>query len=140
MKRFILIIVLVLSSVSSCSIDDYSTSDDYTIELLPIESIELPDSFFFNETYSIAYSYMQPTSCHLFHDLYYNVNEDERTLAVLNKKLDNNYCQTLDETLVTNSFEFHCSKENGAYSFKIWQGEDEQGEAQYLIYEVPIVN
>lgn len=137
MKR-LLIIILLFGLVFSCSQDD-SITDDFTIELLPIEQVNFPSSFMFDEIYTIEYNYRKPTDCNLFHDLYYSIEGDERTLAVFSKKLNNDYCQTLDEEIVTRSFDFHCTKDNGSYIFKIWQGENNNGEDEYLIYEVPII-
>lgn len=137
MKK-IFIIILLFGWTYSCDLDN-SITDDYTIESLPIEQVNFPSSFMFDEIYTIEYKYRKPTDCNLFHDLYYNIEGNENILAVFSKKLNSDYCQTLDEELVTRSFDFHCTKDNGTYIFKIWQGKNNNGEDEYLIYEVPII-
>jgi hypothetical protein len=132
------IIIFFFGFIVSCS-QDNSIKEDFTIELLPITEINLPNTFIFDESYTLEYSFIKPTDCHLFHDLYYNIEDNERTLAVFSKKLNNDYCQILDNETVTRSLNFHCSKESGIYIFKIWQGENNDGEDEYLIYEIPII-
>ena len=50
---------------------------------------------------------------------------------------DNATCETLENELVENTFNFKVTS-NGSYIFKFWQGEDEAGEDQYLTIEIPV--
>lgn len=128
---------LILLSCWSCSLED----DDYinyNFEFIPIEEVDIPSSFIIGETYQIKLHYNRPSSCHVFHDLYYRSDGPERTIAVVNVVYDNSNCEDLENSLIERSFYFRAIYDQ-VYIFKFWQGEDENGEDIYLIYEVPVV-
>ena len=131
---------LIIAAFWSCSIDD-SPSEDFLLEILPIESASVPSEMSFGEVYTIYYSYLKPTTCHSFNDLYYIAESNVRTVAVISKVLIANegvICQTLTNELEEKSFSFLADNSEGAYVFKFWQGEDDNGEDTYLVFEVPI--
>ncbi|WGD35719.1 hypothetical protein [Olleya sp. YS] len=126
--------IVVLCMLSSCSLDK-NPPESY-LEPVPISSASMPEYFTQGETYQIDISYLRPTDCHYFHDIY-SVREDNViTLAVINSVSDNGNCQP-SNMAKESSFEFLAS-DSGSYTFKFWQGEDDQGEDFYLIMEVPI--
>ena len=103
----------------------------------------LPDEFQFGETYAIGYTYLRPSTCHAFKDLYYFPEGNTRTVAVINYVFSGNTnCEPLtgEEGRVERTFDFYVKQETGSYIFKFWQGEDDQGEDLYLIVEVPVVD
>lgn len=120
----------------SCSLDDDSTNYDF--EFLPIESVEMPDVFNYGSVHTINYSYYKPSNCHGFHDLYYHIETNEHTVAVINFVLDRTNCEPLIDELVERSFEFK-PMDYQSYVFKFWQGIDENDEDVYLIYEIPVI-
>jgi uncharacterized Rmd1/YagE family protein len=129
----------VIVAFWSCSLDD-SNSEDFYSEVLPIESVSLPDEFQYGETYEINYTYLRPSTCHAFRDLYYISEGNTRTIAVINYVFSSNTnCEPLIDGRVEKTFNFHVIQETGTYIFKFWQGEDENGEDTYLVFEVPIV-
>ncbi|GAA4235621.1 hypothetical protein GCM10022291_18040 [Postechiella marina] len=135
MKRlFILSFILVL--FSACSTDD--NYPNYDLEILPVESVDIPDEFELGEAYPITISYLKPTSCHQFSELYYVKSTNERTVAIIDYVFDGNDCETLENELVETTFNFIVNS-NGSYIFKFWQGKNDQDEDQYLIIEVPVV-
>ena len=136
MKK-ILILSFILILISSCSVDD--DRDNFNLEILPIESIDIPDSFTIGETYPITVSYLRPSSCHLFREFYYDKENNIRTVAVIDYKFLRSDCEDLEEELVEATFNFHVTS-NGSYIFKFWQGEDDNGDNQYLTIEVPVIN
>ena len=136
MKK-ILILSFILILISSCSVDD--DRDNFNLEILPIESIDIPDSFTIGETYPITVSYLRPSSCHLFREFYYDKENNIRTVAVIDYKFLRSDCEDLEEELVEATFNFHVTS-NGSYIFKFWQGEDDNGDNQYLTIEVPVTN
>jgi hypothetical protein len=86
------------------------------------------------DTYEITLTYIRPTSCYTFSNIYYLQEANERTIAVVAYVvLNNNYCETLDAETET-SFIFEAS-EGGSYIFKFWQGEN-----NYMVVEVPVVD
>jgi len=136
MKK-LLILCLTLVLCASCSIDDDNTN--YSFEVLAVESVDIPDAFKLGEVYPITVSYLKPSSCHSFKEFYYLKENNVRTVAPITYVFDNNNCETLEENnLVESSFNFKVTS-NGSYIFKFWQGEDADGEVQYLIIEVPVV-
>ena len=128
----------VLVAFWSCSIDD-SINEDFYFEILPIEDASVPTEMYFGEIYTISYSYYRPTTCHGFNDLYYVAENNIRTIAVINTVINNSTCQDLTNELVERTFSFFLQNNSGSIVFKFWQGEDENGEDTYLVFEVPIV-
>lgn len=135
MKRFIAL-GLTLILFTACSIDD-DTIYNYDSEILPIESVDIPESFTLGETYPITVSYFKPTTCYSFNDIYYAKHNNERTVAVINYVAINENCTDLVDEVVEATFNFVVTS-NGSYIFKFWQGVDENDEDQYLIIEVPV--
>ena len=135
MKRYLLLISLVISTLTSCSVDDDTQS--FYLEVLPIESVEMPDQFVFGDTHEIFMDYERPTSCHIFNDFLYQINGQERTVGIINTVYVENTCEEDLET-VTVSFQFNVTSLD-TYVFKFYQGQDEDGTDQYLIMEVPVV-
>ncbi|SFZ90031.1 hypothetical protein SAMN05428642_101702 [Flaviramulus basaltis] len=134
MKKFI-VFCLTLVGLASCSINE--DSPKYTSEALPVESVDIPDEFELGETYPITIYYFRPTTCHNFKEFYYYKENNERTVAPINYVFESNNCQPLEDELVEATFNFTVTS-NGSYIFKFWQGEDTEGESQYLIIEVPV--
>lgn len=131
-----LILSFILLSLGSCTLDN--DVDDFQLEILPIESVDIPESFTMGQTYPITVSYYVPTTCHLFKEFYYDRKNNVRTVAVIDYKYLNKNCQELENRLVEATFNFQVTS-NGSYVFKFWQGEDENGENQYLTIEVPVI-
>jgi len=124
----------------SCSIDD-SVDEVFRFEILPIETVEMPSSVKYNEVYNINYTYLRPSTCHVYNDLYYVSEGNFITVAVINTVInttETSLCEPLENEIEDRSFAFHVQKDTGFYVFKFWQGEDEFGQDSYLVIEVPI--
>jgi len=137
MKRYVLLVLIAFSILTSCSIEN-DDSNDFYLEVLPIESVEIPEQFVQGETYEILVSYNKPSSCYQFNDFIYNIDEHERTVAVVNTVYSDPNC-IQEEEVVTVGFDFMVSGTD-TYLFKFYQGEDEDGIDQYYLVEVPVVN
>lgn len=136
MKRIISLLALVFL-FNSCSPD---SGTNYSLELLPVESVEIPTEFTLGETYQMKMFYRIPTTCHSYNSIYYHKNLNERTVAVEALVYQQNNCQELTENnLYECSFDFLVTS-NGSYVFKFWQGKDEQGNDLFLEYEIPVTN
>lgn len=132
------LLVLCLALIfASCSVDDDSTN--YSFEVLPVESVDIPDEFVMGEVYPITVSYFKPSTCHSFREFYYLKENNERTVAPIDFVFEQNNCQDLTGELIEETFNFIVTS-NGSYIFKFWQGEDVNGEDQYLIIEVPVTS
>lgn len=134
MKKLILLAVLMLALVS-CSVDD---SDSFYNEILPVESVVIPDEFVLGEVYPITVTYKRPAGCYAFYDFYYTRELNQRTVAVINTVYPNQDCGLSEEADVEATFNFKVTN-NGTYIFKFWQGKDENGTDLYYIVEVPVV-
>ena len=135
MKRLLLIGATLVIFFSCSPSDD---GPDFNLEILPIESVDIPDEFEIGETYPITVSYLRPSTCHFFRNFYYARENNERTVAVITNVLLDNDCEDLENDLVESTFNFIVTS-NGSYIFKFWQGEDTNGEDQYLTIEVPVI-
>ena len=117
----------------SCSTNDDSTQDIY-YEILPVESAVLPDEFQLGEVYEITLTYIRPSTCHAFNNMYYLEELNERTVAVVAYVISGNgNCQPTDIEAEA-SFDLK-AEDSGSYVFKFWQGGD-----NYLVIEVPVVD
>ena len=79
------VLILLLSLVAlSCSLDDENNViENYHVEILPIESAIVPESFNYGEEHEITVTYLRPNSCHAFNDFYYVKDNNERTVAIM---------------------------------------------------------
>ncbi|TWO33934.1 hypothetical protein E1J38_003935 [Seonamhaeicola sediminis] len=135
MKRVIML-CLTLTLFASCSVDDDGIN--YSFEILPVESVDIPSEFVLGEVYPITISYFRPSTCYAFNEFYYLKELNERTVAPINYVFDRNDCENLTDELVEATFNFIVTS-NGSYIFKFWQGEDSNGESLFLTIEVPVV-
>jgi len=135
--RKVLILSFILVLMGSCSVE----SDDpiFRNEILSIESVDIPDSFTLGEVYPITVYYLKPSNCHFFREFYYTKENNTRTVALINYKYLYDDCEELEDELVEATFDFHVTS-NGSYIFKFWQGEDINGENQFLTIEVPVTD
>jgi len=135
MKKILVLIICMIAL--SCSLGD-DTPDNYQ-ELLPVENVIIPEEFILNETYEISISYLRPTACHGFDDIYYRQEDNSRIVAVISTVfINNNNCSTLNTELEV-TFNFKATQ-SGIYIFKFWQGKDDNGNDTYLNIEVPVVD
>ncbi len=134
MKKLIAL-TLLLVSVLSCSVDN--DEPNYGYEILPVENVDMPTEFVYGETYTITVSYYRPSTCHYFSEFYYVISGTQRTIAPITIVYDKDTCENLEDDLVDATFEFLVTSTN-TYTFKFWQGEDEDGDDVYLTIEVPV--
>jgi len=77
MKKFVLLLGLVFVSFS-CDPDNEKLVE-FDLELVPVESVRLPDFFIEGETYEIEMEYKRPSVCHFLNAVYYSqqINEQQ---------------------------------------------------------------
>ncbi|WP_026754335.1 hypothetical protein [Sediminibacter sp. Hel_I_10] len=136
MRKILILCVLTLS-LASCSLDD-NNYVEYDTEFVPIESVTIPEEFVFGSTHQIFMTYFRPTSCHSFYDFFYEINYNERTVAVVDIFPIGQQCEVLEEEEVEVSFNFQVNSME-PYVFRFYQGVDETGDDVYYIVEVPVV-
>ncbi len=135
MKKYALLAFILILTLTSCSVENDDT-DTFYLEVLAIDSVELPKQFVLGETYDISMTYTIPNSCYEFNDFIYEIKEHKRTVAIVNTVYSNANCGQSQES-VTVSFNFTVSGTE-TYVFKFYQGEDSEGVDQYYFVEVPI--
>jgi hypothetical protein len=137
MKKIFLLSFLMFS-LFSCSVSDDTQS--FSTEILPIESVTIPEEFQFGQVYEISVTYYRQSGCHIFNNFYYEINENERIVAVINTVYEDSSCETFapEENEVEVSFNFQVNSID-TYTFKFFQGQDDNGNDLYYIVEVPVV-
>ncbi len=138
-KRFVpgILLLLLLSLNLGCSSDDDEM--DYRFVSLPIVAADLPVSFQLNETYDIGVTYVLSNSCSALEG-FDVIAEDQtvrRVVAIGTEEL-NSECTGAIQELET-SFRFICLYSD-TYLFRFYSGMNEEGEPQYIEYEVPVNN
>ena len=87
-------------------------------------------------------TYLRPTTCHAFSDIYFLSDSNERTVAVISNFFTSNApCDEIFTELQT-SFDFKVTDPGpglDSYIFRFWQGEDDNGQDMFLTIEVPVV-
>ena len=136
MKKFLLLIVVFIVTLTSCSIEN-DDSTNYYLEVLPIDSVVVPEQFVYGETYQIFITYTRPNTCYLFNDFIYEINGHERIVAIVNTVYPSTNCIETPES-VTVSFDFSVHGTE-TYLFKFYQGQNDEGIDQYHLVEVPVV-
>ncbi|MGB1307368.1 MAG: hypothetical protein ACPG6B_00555 [Oceanihabitans sp.] len=130
-------ILLIAIFALSCNLGSDDTSN-IRQELLPIDVAVVPDEFVLNHTYVIDLAYIRPTTCHAFKDIYYMAEDNQRTIAIVANVFNSSSGCDEIATVVETSFNF-IATQTGTYVFKFWKGLDENGEDQYSIYEIPVI-
>jgi hypothetical protein len=137
MKNIFLLSFLMLT-LGSCSIEN-DIVNNVTVTL-PIEGVDIPEEFKFGEVFPIDVTYFRPSSCHLFNTFYFEKNENETTVILVNTVYDDTDCEIYDvnanETLASFNFQVN---DTDTQVFKFWQGKDDSGSDLYLVVEVPVV-
>ena len=136
MKKVVSLLALIFL-LGACEPD---SGPNYTFELLKIESVDLPTEFSLGETYPITVHYKLPTSCHYFNQLYYDKDLNIRTVAVESAVEERSNCMDTPNDASEYTFNFYVTSNGGSYHFRFYQGKDENGEAIFLEYDVPVTN
>ena len=136
-KRIVLgiFLLLIVSLNWSCSSDDNGM--DYRFVSLRIIDADLPVSFQLNETYEIGVTYLLPNGCTELEgfDVIADDTTVRRVVAIGTERLEGVCTQEVAE--VETSFRFICLYSD-TYLFRFYTGMNEEGEPQYLQYEVPV--
>lgn len=136
MKKIIYFIATLLF-FTNCNVDDDSIESHF--EILPIESINLPQQFILGETYTIEFTFIRPTNCHAYDHIINMIENENRTFSVKSVVFEQNNCTNLTtNNIATQSIEFKVTHDQ-TYLFHIWKGKDSQGIDIYDDYSIPVV-
>ncbi len=135
-KTFLLILCCIAITITSCSLNDDSV--EFNFVPLQIVDAEFPESFTLNETYNIKITYVIPNNCIAFEGFdISNIDITSRNIVAIGSERLDEVCN-LVAVEAEGSLDFICLYE-GTYFFRMWTGEDENGEQQYIELEVPVV-
>ena len=125
----------LLLPLGSCSNDD--DAPETTFEKLVITGVEMPPSFQLGELYNIPITFELPDGCTQFETFQIvTISDTEREIVVIGARKDTGAC-TLQITEVTETLIFQVLFDQ-TYTFKFWQGDDANGDPQYLEIQVPV--
>ncbi|MEO8517308.1 MAG: hypothetical protein ABI426_11205 [Flavobacterium sp.] len=136
MKKILLLLGVALA-FAGCELN----ADDGTkfhVELLPVDSADLPAEFKRDSLYELHIQYIRPTTCHIFNGFYYNQNLNVRTLAIETMVVEQNNCTETNHVPITEILNFKPTNQT-SYIFKLWKGKDENGVDVYQEVEIPVV-
>ncbi|MAN28632.1 MULTISPECIES: hypothetical protein [Mesonia] len=137
MKRNFLVLLVILGSIFSCSLDD-EVNPTYAFELAPIDSVSLPDTLTYGHTYDFEITYERASDCHTFEWFEYTKDTNERKIYVVNRVyLNENNCEDLEDELATKKLPFEVIRQD-YYIFKFWQGINANEEDIFLTKRIPV--
>lgn len=137
MKRIFLIVVSIVI-FHSCSVDN-DNPPSFFLEVMPVQSVSIPQEFVFGQSHEISVTYAVPSDCYEFNDFIYQIDGNERTVAVVNTVYTTGECN-FSEEVVEVSFDFVVTSTE-PYVFKFYQGQDTLTTLdQYYIIEVPVMD
>jgi hypothetical protein len=135
-KTFLLILCCITILNTSCSLND----DSVNFHFVPLQIVdaEFPESFNLNETYNIKVTYIVPNNCIAFEGFdISNFDTTGRNIVAIGSEREDEVCNLI-AVEAEGSFDFICLYE-GTYYFRMWSGEDVNGEQQYIELEVPVI-
>ncbi|MCC1485521.1 hypothetical protein [Winogradskyella immobilis] len=135
MKRLFLLFISIATLVS-CDING-DDAPNFSLEILPIQSVNTPSQFVVGEAHPISVTYIRPSGCYEFNNFIFDNNLNTRTVAVVDTFFQDDPC-SLSTEVATVSFDFTV-RNTDVHIFQFFQGQDEQGQDQFLIVEVPVV-
>lgn len=137
-KKSVFLLLFIGMFLGGCSLDDDSPNFHFT--LLRIDSVDLPESFELNETYRITVDYILPDGCTFFDR--FNITDGDTTVrnvvAVGATRTDLEACTTA--IVEGQAFFNFVVIYDQPYTFRFYQGEDSDGEPQFLEVVVPVIN
>lgn len=110
--------------------------DEYTLAIIPFESIDFPESFQYGESYEIPYTYFRTSTCQGHDGIIYSKHGNTRVLHIQNIVYKNN-CIALNNQVYEGAFTIEVQEESH-YLFKYYIGKDEDGSSMYQEVLVPV--
>ena len=139
MKKLALLL-LAFIVFTACSLDEDETIP-FHVEFMPVESVDMPESFSPGVTYKIALKYRRPTDCHSFQGFTTETAGLTQTVAIQDLVIDNSGCvavNAIDADIVYYDFTCGYGNTDEPYVFKFYKGDDAAGNKQFLEMKVPV--
>ncbi len=136
MKYYLVIIAFIgLISLNSCEISEDGLRVSY--DVVAVDSVQLPATFNFGETYNIPVFYKKPSDCHVFEGFNVTQELNVRNISTVLARLDSGGC--IDGDLPEEQTLRFTAASNGSYVFRFFNGVDASNEAIYLEYVVQVL-
>lgn len=125
----------LLLPLGSCSNDE--EGPEITFVKLVVTEVDMPASFQLGEIYEIPITFQLPDGCTQFETFQVvNLSDTGREIVVIGVRKDTGACtQQITEATETLLFQVLF---NQTYTFLFWQGDDTNGDPQYLEIQVPV--
>ncbi|WP_159950251.1 hypothetical protein [Polaribacter septentrionalilitoris] len=134
MKKFALLLTGILI-FSSCLTSENLPSN-VTFEILTIDEYDVPDTFTVGKVDTIAVKYTLPNNCYSFENVYYEVQDTTRIVAINSfVRLEEN-CSDV-EIQEEHKFTVFVSQQED-YVFKFYKGKDNDGKDIFDEVVVPV--
>ncbi|MEK6152313.1 hypothetical protein WIW50_03595 [Flavobacteriaceae bacterium 3-367] len=134
-KAFLFLLMIGLLGFAGCNTDDDATG--VQIVILQVTDADFPVTFTVGEVYTIEVTFLIPDACTLFEGFdFTSTGLTERQIVAIGTRFPEEAClPDMEERTATFDFEvFH----DQTYIFRIWTGTDENGENEFLTFEVPV--
>ena len=136
MKKLALFCMLTICCliVSSCDTDDEANFHFVALKTL---RVAIPDSFQLNEKHTITVTYERPDNCTFFEG--FEITRDDttvRNVVAIGTVFRDSACLPEIEEVEVN-FDFVVLYDQ-TYTFRFWQGKDENAENLFFEIEVPV--
>ncbi len=134
-RKVIFLVVCFTLILCGCSNDD---GPNFHFTALQITSADVPESFELNQTYQINVTYNLPDGCTAYEG--FDVSDEDTTtrniVAIGSVRTDIEACT---QVVTTEEAFFNFTViYNQPYTFKFFQGENSDGEAEFLEIIVPV--
>lgn len=137
MKPFIPLL-LVAFLMFGCSNDDDNYYDhDYHLEYIGAIDVDVPDEFIHGRTHRIYITIALPNGCYFYYNQYDYFYEGTSRFIYPIAHVDDGVSCTENITEVTFSIPVQALQYE-PYIFNFYQGQDDDGQDQFLTVEVPV--
>lgn len=146
MKKLALLLLLAFA-VNSCSTDSGNEPEVF-YELLPIDQCDMPYRMSAGQTYEFKMFFKMPTTCHAFKGIYFEEHGNLKKIAIQSMVFENVTCQVINYStdiqpavpLMEKKYKFTAGAPGTIYTFRIWNGKNQQGQDTFYDVTVPVVN
>jgi len=118
---------------------DIETEENFHFVTLPIVAADVPETFTLDGFHNIDVTYIRPDDCTFFEGFDVSAgNNGLRNIVAIGSTLTQQVCtQQVDSVsaVFTVNAQF-----NGTYNLRFYTGNDENGNPEYLEYEIPVVD
>lgn len=130
-----MIAVLSAISITSCELPEEGLRVSY--DVVAVDSVQMPATFNFGQTYDIPVFYKKPSDCHVFEGFNVTPELNIRNISTVLARLDGGDC--VDGNLPEEQSLRFTAASNGSYIFRFFNGVGANGEATYLEYDVQVL-